>query len=273
MILKLLVLVVIAIMFSGCIIQNLFLYYPSSSTPSEESLKTAGLRPWPSSIKDYRGLVGMTESKPTKGTILVFHGNGGTAADRISYVASLGALGYRVILAEYPRYGGRKGELGEESFVSDGSETVRLAFEKYGAPFFLLGESLGCGVAAAVAKDSSVKIDGIALITPWDTLESVARSKFPFLPVRWLLKDRYDSIDNLKPFQGRIAVVGAGRDGLIPIRHAQNLYHSLSGDATRMWTIEAAGHNDWPMFINVAWWKEVMDFVSNSVTAEKFGSR
>jgi len=67
-------------------------------------------------------------------------------------------------------------------------------------------------------------------------------------------------------------VVGAGRDGLIPIRHAQNLYHSLSGEATRMWTIEAAGHNDWPMFINMTWWKDVMDFVSNNVTVEKSGS-
>jgi hypothetical protein len=179
-------------------------------------------------------------------------------------VNALGALGYRVILAEYPRYGGRKGELGEEAFVKDGSETVRLAFVKYGDPLFVLGESLGCGVAAAIAKETSVKIDGIILITPWDTLESVARSKFPFLPVRWLLKDRYDSIDNLKSFKGRIAVVGAGRDELIPIRHAQNLYHSLSGEATRMWTIEAAGHNDWPMFIKVTWWKEVMDFVSNN---------
>jgi pimeloyl-ACP methyl ester carboxylesterase len=222
---------------------------------------------------DYRGLAGMTEPEPTKGTVVIFHGNGGTAADRVFYVMTLGSLGYRVILAEYPRYGGRKGELGEKSFVDDGNETVRLAFEKYGAPFFLLGESLGCGVAAAVAKETSVEIDGIVLITPWDTLESVARSKFPFLPVRWLLKDKYDTIGNLKSFQGRVAVVGAGRDGLVPIRHAQNLYHSLSRDTTKMWTIEGAGHNDWPMFTNVAWWKEVMDFVSNSVTAEKPGSR
>jgi pimeloyl-ACP methyl ester carboxylesterase len=264
MILNSFLLAMAAMILSGCHIQNWFLYYPSSSTPSEESLKAGGLKPWPSSIRDYRGLVGMAEPEQARGTVVVFHGNGGTAADRISYVASLGALGYRVILAEYPRYGGRTGELGEKVFVDDGIETVHLAFEKYGRPFFLLGESLGCGVAAAVAKEASAKLDGIVLITPWDTLESVARSKFPFLPVRWLLKDRYDSIDNLKSFKGRIAVVGAGRDELIPIRHAQNLYHSLSGEATRMWTIEAAGHNDWPMYTDTTWWKEVMDFVSNN---------
>ena len=57
-------------------------------------------------------------------------------------------------------------------------------------------------------------------------------------------------------------MVGAGRDEVIPITHAQDLYHSLSGVVKRMWTIEGAGHNDWPMFINTTWWKEVMDFVS-----------
>jgi hypothetical protein len=179
-------------------------------------------------------------------------------------VKALGTLGYRVILAEYPRYGGRKGELGEKAFVNDASETVRLAFEKYGGPLFVLGESLGCGVAAAIAKETSVKIDGIVLITPWDTLASVAQSKFPFLPVRLFLKDKYDNINNLRSFKGRIAVVGAGRDEVIPIGHAKDLYHSLSGTSKRMWTIQGVGHNDWPISTDTSWWKEIMDFVSSN---------
>ena len=261
---KLLIRLVAAMILSGCNIQNKVLYYPSSSVPSEESLKAEGIKPWPSSIRDYRGLVGLTETEDSKGTVVVFHGNGGTAADRVFYVTTLGALGYRVILAEYPRYGGRKGELGEEAFVNDANETVRLAFEKYGGPLFVLGESLGCGVAAAVAKETTVNIDGVVLITPWDTLASVAQSKFPFLPVQFLLTDKYDNIGNLKSFKGRVAVVGAGRDEVIPIRHANNLHHSLSGTAQRMWTIQGAGHNDWPMFINTTWWKEVMSFLNNN---------
>jgi hypothetical protein len=262
--LKTFLLMVVAEILSGCNIQYRLLYFPSSSAPSEESLKADNIKPWQSSITDYRGFIATNEVGHTNGTIIVFHGNGGTAADRAFYVKALGTLGYRVILAEYPRYGGRKGELGEKAFVNDASETVRLAFVKYGEPLFVLGESLGCGVAAAVAKETSVKIDGILLITPWDTLASVAQSKFPFLPVQFLLKDRYDNVGNLKSFKGRIAVVGAGRDEVIPIRHANDLYNSLSGAAKRMWTIEAAGHNNWPMFINMTWWKGVMDFVSNN---------
>lgn len=264
MTLKTFLLMVAAEILSGFNIQYRLLYYPSSSAPSEESLKADNIKPWQSCITDYRGLIATNEVGHTNGTIVVFHGNGGTAADRAFYVKALGPLGYRVILAEYPSYGGRKGELGEKAFVNDASETVRLAFVKYGEPVFVLGESLGCGVAAAIAKETSVKIDGIVLITPWDTLASVAQSKFPFLPVRLFLKDKYDNINNLKSFKGRVAVVGAGRDEVIPIRHANDLYNSLSSAAKRMWTIQGAGHNDWPMSTNRSWWKEIMDFVSNN---------
>jgi pimeloyl-ACP methyl ester carboxylesterase len=170
-------------------------------------------------------------------------------------------LGYRVILSEYPAYGGRKGTLGEKAFVADGVETVRLAFEQFGGPVFLLGESLGCGVAASVAAQMPVKIAGIILITPWDTLLSVAQSKFSFLPVRPLLTDKYDSIDNLKSFKGRIALVGAERDEIIPIKHAKRLYDSLSAAEKRMWIVKGAGHNDWPMYEQASLWNEITTFM------------
>jgi pimeloyl-ACP methyl ester carboxylesterase len=154
--------------------------------------------------------------------------------------------------------------LGEKTFVHDAAKTVALASEKYGGPLFLLGESLGCGVAAAVAGVTPVKIDGVVLITPWDTLASIARAKFPFLPVRLFLTDRYDNIGNLRTFKGRIAVVGAGRDEVIPLAHARKLYDSLAGSARRMWIMQGAGHNDWPMHVNSTWWMEIMDYVSKN---------
>jgi hypothetical protein len=250
-----------AMFFPGCNIQDSYLYYPSSSAPSEELLKAEQIKPWPSSTIDYRGFVLMHEMKKPSGTVVVFHGNGGTATDRVFYMKALSAFGYRVILAEYPLYGGREGTLGENSFVADAAETVRLAFKQFGEPLFFLGESLGCGVVAAVVGKTPVKVAGIILITPWDTLASVAQSKFPLFPVRLFLTDKYDSISNLKAFKGRIVVVGAERDEVLPIKHADRLYHSLSGVEKRMWVIKGAGHNDWPMYAGASLWKEITDFV------------
>jgi alpha-beta hydrolase superfamily lysophospholipase len=222
------------------------------------------LRFWPSSAGGYRGFTGSTEPADARGTFIVFHGNGGTAADRDFYAKALGGLGFRVILAEYPRYGGRGGELGEKSFVQDAVETVRIAFRMHGGPVYLLGESLGCGVVATTVASAPVPVAGVVLITPWDTLSSVAGDHFPFLPVRLFLKDSYDSVTNLSNFRGPIAVVGAERDGIIPIRHARDLYGTLSSPAKRMWAIPKAGHNDWPMHVDRSFWDEIVSHVSST---------
>jgi len=243
-------LLVAAMIFSDCNIQNNFLYFPDSTAPSEETLKASNLKPWPSSLKDYRGFVSMLEPRYTNGTVIVFHGNGGAAVDRTFYVKVLGDLGYRVILAEYPMNGGRKGALGEKSFVNDANETILLAYQQFGGPLYLLGESLGCGVAAAAVHTTSARIDGVILITPWDNLASIAHSKFPVLPVRLFLTDNYDNIGNLESFKGRIVVVGTERDEVIPIKHANALYTSLSSSAKQMWVIREAGHNNWPLYTN-----------------------
>jgi hypothetical protein len=259
---KVIIIASVLLFVSGCDMRNRFIYFPGSAAPSEESLKRGNLRLWQASGGDYRGLVAANYTGGEKGTVIVFHGNGGIAADRTYYLNDLGTLGFRVLLAEYPAYGGRSGEVGEKAFVVDAVETVHLAAEMYDGPLYILGESLGCGVAAAVAAKTSVRIEGIILITPWDTLASVAGAKFPLLPVRLLLTDRYDNIGNLRLFKGKIAVVGAERDEIIPVSHARKLYGSLPQTAGRMWLIRGAGHNDWPMYVNRGWWKEIMDYIS-----------
>jgi uncharacterized protein len=261
--LKIILLFLIApIVFGGCnMMQNKFLYFPGGERPSEKMLATENMKLWQASATDYRGLITASDTPVPSGTIVLFHGNGGAAYDRGFYLEPLTKLGFRVILAEYPKYGGRHGKVGEKPFVADGLETVRLAFDQYGAPLYLLGESLGCGVAAAIARQTSVPIAGIILITPWDTLAAVAKSLFPFLPVKMLLTDKYDSIENLKDFPKNISVVGAELDEILPIQHARNLFASLPEGKKRLWVIPGAGHNDWPFHADTSLFKEITEFV------------
>lgn len=248
----------------GCNFQYRMLYYPDPTQPSQAAIAEKGLRTWPGAGEVFRGFVGGVDSSRSRGTFIVFHGNGGTAFDRDYFAQALGKLGYRVILAEYPRYGGRGGELGEAVFVRDARETVDLAYGRYGEPIYLLGESLGCGVVSAVAASSSVPLAGMVLITPWDTLRSVAQHHFRIIPVRLFLKDSYDNVANLLSFRGKVAVVGAERDGIIPIRHARNLYCALATPERKMWVLECAGHNDWLLRVNQSWWREIVDFVAGA---------
>jgi len=99
-----------ALTLCGCNLQRNMLYYPGTYLPSQEALAAHHLQFWPSGPDEYRGFVSTAPAGNSKGTIVVFHGNAGTAADRVFYVDALAPLGYRVILAEYPGYGGRKGK-------------------------------------------------------------------------------------------------------------------------------------------------------------------
>lgn len=241
------------------LLQRHMLYYPDTEYPPTEELKEIGVELWPQGEAPYKGLI----SAPfdSKGLVIVFHGNAGAAWHRAYYVDALVPLGYRVLLAEYPGYGGRKGSLGEDSFVRDAKQLVREAWQEFGAPIFLWGESLGCGVAAAVARDGDIPINGVVMLTPWDSLTNLAQKMYWFLPVGILLRDKYDNRKNLQVFKGPVAVVVAEKDEIVPKKFGLSLYESIPGKK-RLWIFPHSGHNDWPASPKEKWWKEVMDFLA-----------
>jgi pimeloyl-ACP methyl ester carboxylesterase len=222
---------------------------------SVERMASGGLRAWPSA-QDFRGLVAEPAS-PARGTAIAFHGNAGHAGHRIFYAAALTQLGWRVILAEYPGYGPRAGQLAEESLVNDAEQTVALAHRQYDAPLLLMGESLGAAVAAAAAARRPDLVAGLLLITPWDRLERVGSHHYPWLPVTWMLRDRYDSAAALAAFGAPVVVVVAERDSIVPARFALALYESLKGPKHLM-LIEGAEHNDWADRVDPSWWQEAI---------------
>ena len=238
--------------------QDSLLYFPERvalSTVVDEA-SHEGLAPWPDA-GDYRGLLAEPKGS-ARGTLLLFHGNAGHAGHRGWYVDRLSRLGVRVILAEYPGYGPRDGEVGEASLVPDARETLALVRRQFPGPLILAGESLGAGVAAAAAKDADV--DALLLITPWDSLKNVAGHHYPWLPVGWLLRDRYDSAGNLAAFRGRVAVVVAEQDSIVPAKYGRALFANLP-EPKRLWTIPGAEHNDWWSRVDDAWWESAVGFL------------
>ena len=243
------------------LVQDRMLYFPDVE-PRQQTVDTAawlGLVPWPDA-DGYYGLVSAAPAK-SKGTVLVWHGNGGSAPHRIHYVRALERLGYRVALLEYPGYGSRPGEMSEASFVADAREATRLAREAFGGPLYVWGESLGCGVASAVAADAELEIEGAVMLTPWDTLPNLAQRIYWYLPAHWIVRDRYDNVRNLQRFDGPVAVLMAGQDEVIPNTHAMRLYEALPAEK-RLWVFEGVGHNTWPTAPDEEWWAEVMAFLA-----------
>jgi alpha-beta hydrolase superfamily lysophospholipase len=246
------------------LMQRKLLYFPDPTASIQAVPWAEGewLEPWPDAGEGFRGYVGHPPSGTARerGTIVVFHGNAGSAKDRGYYAQALAPRGYRVVLAEYPGYGGRAGEPSEDALIRDGRATARRAQADWGGPLWLWGESLGAAVAAGVAADPTLPVAGVVLITPWERLADLAQSLYWYLPARGLLRDRYDTIAALRHFTGPVAVLIAEHDEIIPTRHSQRLYDALKAPKQR-WIFPGAGHNYWPVDPQAAWWDEVLDWL------------
>jgi pimeloyl-ACP methyl ester carboxylesterase len=240
------------------VFQNSLIYFPENPLLADvlAEARRNGLTPWP----DENGYCALLREPggPVRGTLLLFHGNAGSAGQRASYADALDRLGLRVLLAEYPAYGARPGQLGEAALVADAAATLALARREFSGPLLLAGESLGAGVAAAVAGTSEAA--AVLLITPWDSLANVASHHYPWLPVGLLLRDRYDSIANLSGYHGRIAVVIAEYDSIVPPQLGQRLFDSVA-EPKRLWIVAAADHNDWMGRVDPAWWTQQIGFL------------
>lgn len=239
--------------------QDSQLYFPDTP-PLSTVLNDAnrdGLLPWPSEA-DYRGLR-REPPGPARATLVLFHGNAGHAGHRAPY-AELDRLGLRVILAEYPAYGPRPGQVGEKVMVGDAVTTLALIRQQFPGPLLLAGESLGAGVAAAAYAKSPDGISGVLMITPWDRLKHVASHHFPWLPVGLLLRDTYDSGANLAGAKVPLAVVIAAQDSIVPPPFGEALYAQLP-EPKRLWRVPGAEHNDWMERVDADWWSSLIDFL------------
>jgi alpha-beta hydrolase superfamily lysophospholipase len=242
--------------------QRKMIYFPDtySIADQQQLADQSNLQLWPSP-DDYRGLIAKTAQATGKGTVIVFHGNAGSASDRTYYLDALEKLGYRVILAEYPGYAARKGAPSEAALIADGIQTAKQALDDFGGPVFLWGESLGSGVASGIIESGQVPVQGIVLVTPFDSLADVAQHHYWFFLAKWLVKDKFDNIKNLKDYSVNTAMLLAEQDEIIPNKHSLKLFESLH-QPKKLWTFKEANHNTLPLDQELPWWLEVMQFVS-----------
>jgi len=242
------------------IFQRKLLYLPYQYQLSEQSAIAEGLVYWPS-YEAFQGFISETEPHDVKGTVIVFHGNAGAAYHRSFYAKALVPHNMRVILAEYPGYGGRTGQPSEEIIVKDALETLRLAYQEFGEPLYLWGESLGSGVVCSAANRTDIPLDGLVLFLAWDSLPNVAQTHYWFLPARWLVLDKYNSIANLQGFDENVAVILTENDEVVPVQHGKKLYESITA-TKKLWLFENVRHNEVPVAAELHWWQEVIAFIS-----------
>ncbi len=250
--------------------QRTLIYLPSRA--SEEELiavaKAEGLDPW----KDAAGaIIGWhrpraTGQEPAANRLILFHGNAGYALRRTHYVDGWEALddgrAWKVYLFEYPGFGAREGKPSEESITKAALAAVETLDGN--TPIYLAGESLGSGPACALAARLPGRFPGLFLVTPYSSLTEVAGVLYPYVPVRWILRDRWDNLAAVRTFPGRIGVMLAGEDEIIPVAQGERLYDAAPG-VKQLWTILGIGHNELDFTPSASWWGESSKFLLTGV--------
>src|SRR5207244_3056751 len=174
--------------------------------------------------------------------VLYFHGNGGALAWRADRFRALIADGTGLLALSYRGYGGSSGSPTETGLICDGEALYRFAAERYQpARLALWGESLGTGVAVALAATHPVA--AIMLDAPFTSAAEVGAGHYPFLPVRWLIKDPFYSDRRILDVRAPVLVLHGARDDVVPIAFGEQLFALIPG-RKQFVRFAAAGHND-----------------------------
>jgi len=230
--LKIAIIILIALLTLVIVFQRKMLFYPSHHS------ETNGLAAW----KVDGRLIGYARIVENPRNVWLFtHGNAGQATDR-AYALHCFSDSDSVYILEYPGYGSRPGSPSKASFNSAAEQAYRELRRAYpNIPVCIIGESIGTGPASSLVRLNK-QPDKLVLVVPFDNLASVAKDHFPLVPAGLVLFDRWDNVEAIKGFSGKLEIYGAADDQVIPIRHARTLarslpiavYHEISG-----------GHNDW----------------------------
>lgn len=149
--------------------------------------------------------------------------------------------GYGLLAPSYRGFPGSEGEPSELALITDGVQMFdRLTGE--GATVVLHGQSLGTGIAAAVAEQRP-EARMLVLEAPFTATVDVAAERYPWLPVSALMKDQFATRDLIEHVTVPILIFHGTDDTVIPVHHGQALAE-MSGDTTQLYVILGGTHND-----------------------------
>ncbi len=179
--------------------------------------------------------------------VLVAPGNGGNRAGRAGLARELSRRGLAVLLMDYRGYGGNPGSPSEQGLIADAVAGVEALTELGYAPerTIYFGESLGTGVVAALQARTPPA--GLVLRSPFTELADVGAHHYPWLPVRLILRDRFEVVRHVASSSVPTTVIYGDRDSIVPPELSARVADTAPALVERI-VIPGADHNDPVMF-------------------------
>ncbi|WP_210558679.1 MULTISPECIES: alpha/beta fold hydrolase [unclassified Pseudomonas] len=164
---------------------------------------------------------------------------------------------YAVFLLNYRGFGGSGGSPSEEAIAEDALALFDQVYASH-PKIAVIGRSLGSGVAARLASQRPAEI--LILVTPYNSLEDIAVRQYPWLPVKWLLKDRFESGRYAAHIRVPTLLLAASDDEVIPLASTQRLLKSFPKGVATLRVVPDSGHNSISERVQyLQWMQEVLD--------------
>jgi fermentation-respiration switch protein FrsA (DUF1100 family) len=237
----------IAVLALAWTLQRRLIYFPFGQVPSPSEVGLDDVDEVVFDTDDGIALHGWfvrSRVTPARFTLAVFNGNAGNRAYRASLARAFREHGLAVLLFDYRGFGGNAGSPTESGLAADARAAraylaTRTDVEQTRVAYF--GESLGAAVAVRLATESPPA--ALVLRSPFTSLTAVGRVHYPFLPVQWLLRDRWATLDRIAGVTSPLLVIAGDHDSIVPPEQSRRVYDAAPGPKTLV-IVRGADHND-----------------------------
>lgn len=175
--------------------------------------------------------------------VLFFHGNGGNVSHRVEKLAVLRDLGADTLILDYRGYGRSSGAPSEAGMYRDARAAYQWLITTrriHPDRIVVYGESLGSAVAVHLAAEA--RTAGVIVESGFTSVPDIAQKRFPILPVRWVLKHRFDTLDNVARINAPLLVLHSREDELFDMSHPERLL--AAAQPPKRLVELSGGHND-----------------------------
>ena len=159
-----------------------------------------------------------------KKTILFLHGNAGNLDNRIDKLNSLGSMDINFLIISWRGYSGNPGNPSEEGLYKDAMGSINWLNKKgiSNNQIILYGESLGTAIATEIGQNDNFA--GIILEAPFTSMVDMGQKIYPIFPVKFLLKDKYESKNKIKNIKSPILIMHGEVDKIVPFWMGKKMF-------------------------------------------------
>jgi uncharacterized protein len=254
---------VLFLLLTACRMEDQFIFHPSATiehTPLQVGLDFEDVF---FATRDGLRLNGwFVPHRQARSTLVWFHGNAGNIGHRVENIKLLhDRVKVNIFIFDYRGYGRSEGSVSEEGTYLDGEAALDFVQKRFGTEhkkIILFGRSLGAAVAAEMAN--RFESQGLILETPFVSIPEMARVLLPFLPIRPLLRTRYDVRKTIQKIKTPLLVLHGDRDEVIPFAQGKMVFDAAP-EPKKFFTIAGARHNDTYLIGGELYFQQLQTFI------------